>query len=77
MDCATIADGKLDECVKLPGKQIEMSARLSKVKTDPKCPNVKISIFRFTLKPHETLESQHANPVLFSLGEDCDISNES
>jgi hypothetical protein len=35
MDCATIADGKLDECIKLPGKQFEMSGILSIVRTDP------------------------------------------
>ena len=35
MDCATVADGKLDECIELPGKQIEMSGKLSIVRTDP------------------------------------------
>jgi hypothetical protein len=34
MDCATVADGKLDECIELPGKLIEMSGKLSKVRTD-------------------------------------------
>jgi RHS repeat-associated protein len=35
MDSATDADGKLDECIELPGKQIEMTGKLSKVRTDP------------------------------------------
>ena len=33
MDCATVPDGNLDECLDLPGKQIEMSGFPSKVKT--------------------------------------------
>ena len=35
MDSATVADGKLDECIELPGKQIKMSGLLSKVRIDP------------------------------------------
>ena len=31
MDCVTVTDGELDECLQLPGKQIEMSIKLSKV----------------------------------------------
>jgi hypothetical protein len=34
MDCATVTDGKLDESIELPGKQIAISGKLSKVKTD-------------------------------------------
>jgi len=33
MDCATVADGKLDECIELPRQRIEMSKTLSKVRT--------------------------------------------
>jgi len=29
MDCATVADGNLDECLEMPGKQIKMSGKLS------------------------------------------------
>jgi hypothetical protein len=35
-------------------------------------PNGKKSKSRFTPKPHETLENQHANPMLSPLWEDCD-----
>ena len=35
MDCATVADGKLDEFIELPDKQTEMSGKLSKVRADP------------------------------------------
>jgi hypothetical protein len=46
MDCATVADGKLDECIELPGKQIEMSGKLSIVRTDPFTESGKLSIVR-------------------------------
>ena len=32
-DCATVSDGNLDECIELPGKQIEMNETLSIVRT--------------------------------------------
>jgi len=35
MDCATVADGKLDACVELPGEQREMNRKVSIVRTDP------------------------------------------
>jgi len=35
MDRAAVADGKLDKCIELFGKQIEMNRKLSKVRTDP------------------------------------------
>jgi hypothetical protein len=34
MDCATVAHGKLDACVELSGDDIEMTAKVSIVRTD-------------------------------------------